>query len=691
MRSYAATLFLGAAAVAAGCAPAGVAEPEQTGEAQEAATPTTSADAIRFLEQATFGPTPATVSHVAAVGANQAVTEQLNQPISYFSNSYYRNQQVFSGKTRCTQASDCTTSGESCDAASGRCMPKCASGSDSACGTSASGLVCNTSTHICTPGCRSASTYGNVCTSGWTCSAQSGSSAAGTCFQYNTFDPGVGLFVHATTAPDQLRQRVAFALSQIWVISLNKFNLTAKPTTNSPVIYASPIPVYLNALLDNAFGNYRDLMVDMTLNAAMGDWLNMANNAAADVNGAPVIPNENYARELLQLFTLGVNKLDEYGRVVTDASGNPLPAYSQEDVENYSHALTGWIHDNGTGSCYRTAAQRGANGVSATNHWDLPMVACDMNHDPTTRPLLNGYTTTGGVAEGTSPLPIVTGSALADFNKVMDSIFYDANLPPFVCKQLIQHLVTSNPSNKYVNDIVKVFKNDGSSRAQKRGNLDSVVRAILTHSEARAASPAAGFGRLRPPVLFMSNVLRWLNAYIDDPTALVVDPNVILDPDTSLEISNTATINNRSKDMGQYAFRPDSVFSYFPPSEPLPGYPDKLGPEFGIQNSGTVIARSNFVNSLIVSGTPGTGLTGVNVDLSFSGTTIPDPVSATDVTDFVNWMDQNLLHGTMSADLRAAVTTAVQGAKGVSGQPTYRAKALGLYLVAMSPEFQIQR
>jgi uncharacterized protein (DUF1800 family) len=688
MKPYAASLILGALAVAAGCTQADRSGPEKTGEAQEAATPTTAADAIRFLEQATFGPTPATVSHVAQVGVTQAITEQINQPISYYSNGYYRNQQVFTGNATCSATKPCTTTGQSCDAASGRCMPTCsATGTDADCGGSTSGLVCNTSTHVCTPGCRSATTYGNVCAAGWSCSAAAGSSAAGNCYQYNTFDPGVELFVHASTAPDQLRQRVAFALSQIWVVSLKNFSLTAKPTTQSPEVYSSAIPVYLNVLVDDAFANYRDLMVHMTLNAAMGDWLNMANNAGVDVNGNPVAPNENYARELLQLFTLGVNRLNEDGTLVTDATGSPVPAYSQDDVENYSHALTGWVHGNATNTC---PTKRGASG-GATSDWGLPMIPCDQNHDPTTLPLLNGYTTTGGVAPGTAPLPIVTGSALADFNKVMDSIFYDTNLPPFVCKQLIQHLVTSNPSPAYVQRIVQVFKNDGSSRAQKRGNLDSVVRAILSDTEARSAAPGVNFGRLRPPVLFISNLFRWLNAYVDDPTALVIDPNVLLDPATSLEIANTATTNNNSNSMGQYVFRPATVFSYFPPSAPLPGYPALVGPEFGIQNSGTVMARSNFINALVVSGTPGTGITGVNVDLSAAATTIPDPVSTTDVTAFVDWLSNNMLHGTMSQTLRTQVTTAVQGALGVAGQPQYRAKALGIYLVAMSPEFQIQR
>ncbi|QSQ24400.1 DUF1800 family protein [Pyxidicoccus parkwayensis] len=452
-------------------------------------------------------------------------------------------------------------------------------------------------------------------------------------------DLGSQFFVNAVTGQDQLRQRVAFALSQVMVVSqLGIPEVMATPESEPKLAMAG----YLNLLSSKSFGTYRQLLDAVTKDPAMGTYLDMANNKAFKANGQAIEPNENYAREMLQLFSLGLHKLNEDGTVVEDpVTGAPVPAYTEPQVQAFAHALSGWTY--GGAACPTI-------GKSNPPSYAQPMIGCDVNHDTSSQVLLRGVPTTAGA------------TATKHLKEALDNVEADPNVPPFISKQLIQHLVTSNPSPAYVQRVVNVFKNNGSG---VRGDLRAVVRAILEDDEARGPQPTlsqySNYGHLRSPALFITTLVRWLNVQLD--TSGGKDPG--------------AKLNSYSRTMGQYVPRPPSVFSYYPPNAPAPGANGLLGPEFAIFDTATVTARANFVHELFYAAGPANA--GVIIDLS----TLP-----TDPNDLVLWLDRYLLHGTMSSDLQLAVYNAITDPR--AGDLTRR-KKLSLFLTSLSPEFQIQR
>ena len=295
----------------------------------------------------------------------------------------------------------------------------------------------------------------------------------------------VNFFTDALSGKDQLRQRIAFILSQIWVVS------------NIDLNNATAFPPILRIFQNRAFDNYRNLMQDITLNPAMGHYLDMANNnkGVATKNTAA---NENYARELMQLFTLGLDELHSDGTAVLDSNGIPVPVFTQSTVTNLAKMLTGWTYAPVTG-----VADRTNNPINFL----LPMEAHETEHDTTAKSIF-------GVN-----IPMGT-TALQDVDKALDTIFAQSTLPPFVCKQLIQHLVTSNPTTEYVSRVSAVFVNNGNG---VRGDMKAVIAQILTDPEARNgdspdATPNPDFGHFREPVLFLANMLRGLNGQLTAST-----------------------------------------------------------------------------------------------------------------------------------------------------------------------------
>ena len=288
-------------------------------------------------------------------------------------------------------------------------------------------------------------------------------------------------FQNAVTGQDQLRQRVAFVLSQIWVVSA---------TSGVPAAYA--YPPYWRIFRDNAFGNYRDLIKAVTLNPAMGRYLNMANN----VKGNPAkgtAANENYGRELLQLFTLGLTQLNPNGSPVLDQNNNPVPTYTQAEVTNMAKVVTGWTYPTAPGAT-----------AKATNpeYFIGQMFAVEAEHDTTAKTIFGNVQIPAGQ------------TAEADLDSLLNALMAQPTMAPFVSEQLIQHLVTSNPSAAYIQRVAKVFADDGQGVT---GNLQAVITAILLDPEARAgdnpnATVSSNYGHLREPILFMANILRGLNA-----------------------------------------------------------------------------------------------------------------------------------------------------------------------------------
>src|SRR4051794_3113643 len=291
---------------------------------------------------------------------------------------------------------------------------------------------------------------------------------------------------NAVNGPDQLRQRVAWALGQIWVVSGLKLN------------DASQILPYWRLLQQDAFVNYRQIMSDITLSPAMGHYLDMVNNDKpnpAKGTGA----NENYARELMQLFTIGLDQLNPDGTYKLDSAGQRIPTYNQDTIEGFARAFTGWTYAPLPGATPK--AHNPAN-------FAAPMVAYEANHDRSEKVLLNG----GRISAG--------GNAKADLGAALGNIFEHPNVGPFISRQLIQHLVTSSPSPNYVRRINAVFANNGFGQ---RGDIAAVVKAILMDPEARQGDSGSGAvvaQHLREPVLFMTAVLRAMHSTVTTTNGL---------------------------------------------------------------------------------------------------------------------------------------------------------------------------
>jgi uncharacterized protein (DUF1800 family) len=319
-------------------------------------------------------------------------------------------------------------------------------------------------------------------------------------------------------APDQLRQRVAFALSEILVVS-QLGGLQELPLA---------VTDYYDILVRGAFGNYRQLLKDVTLSPGMGVYLSMLGNQKADPV-RNIRPDENYARELLQLFTIGLVELAPDGTVRRDSQGQPIPTFDQATVEGFAQVFTGWKWAwtvAGTPN-FATVRSNRANQM-------VPMQAYPEQHETASKRLL-----------GTTVLP--AGQTMAkDLDDALDAIFAHPNMGSFLVRQLIQRLVTSNPSPAYVARVAARFENDGSG---VRGNLGAVIRAILLDDEARVAPATPQAGKLKEPLLRLTQLWR---AY----GARAANGRYLLQPAAAF---------------GQAPLQSPSVFNFFSPKYAPPG------------------------------------------------------------------------------------------------------------------------
>ncbi len=447
---------------------------------------------------------------------------------------------------------------------------------------------------------------------------------------YTLFQLQREFFRNAVMAPDQLRQRVAFALSQILVVSGTEIN------------QAYAMQRYQQMLADLAFDNFRNVLTQVTLSPAMGKYLDMVNNAQPNA-ATGVEPNENYAREVMQLFAIGTVELGPDGTALTDAGGKHVATYDQDEVEGYARVFTGWTYP--TAAAYGAAPRAGNN----PQYFDGPMEQRSQFHDFAAKSLLDG---------ATAPANLTMN---ADLAHAINSIFMHPNVGPFLGRQLIQKLVTGNPSPAYVARVAAVFNNNG---AGVRGDLKAVVRAILLDPEARAPAPGdATYGRLREPVQFVVAVARALDATTD---------GVFFRAQTAA--------------MGQPVFVAPSVFNFYPPDYVIPGAA-VLGPEFALQNTTTAFARINYVNALVFGPAIGPdqavyGATGTQVDWA------PLTSLAGDPRALVVKLNRLLTHGTLSATAQDAIVTAVNAVS--AADPLARART-AFYLVASSPHYQVER
>ena len=447
----------------------------------------------------------------------------------------------------------------------------------------------------------------------------------------------VQFFQNALLAPDQLRQKVAFSLSQILVVSGVKVR---QPSSMAP---------YLNVLVNGALGNFRDLLQDVTLNPAMGRYLDMVNSDPASTNGI-VKPNENYAREVLQLFSIGLYLLNQDGSLIRDASGQPIPAYSQETIEGFARAFTGWTY----------ATQQGATPQRHNpQNFQSPMEVYrsngkDVNHDHGAKQLLS-YP-----AAVSSTLPANQDAAL-DLSQAIDNIFYHPNVGPFIGKQLIQHLVTSNPSPDYIARVAAAFNNNGRG---VRGDLLATVQAILVDPEARGAPlDPVNFGKLREPALYLTAFLKAMGGVSD------------------------GILNSKIQPMGQDLFNSPSVFNYYPHDYAVPGM-SLQGPEFGIASTAAGILRANLINTLVYSQINSSG-TGTSISISALDTL----GARADATGLLSYLNTYLLHGALTSDVATRIKRAMACTKSSAGHCSngHSRAQTALYLIATSSLYQIQR
>jgi uncharacterized protein (DUF1800 family) len=358
------------------------------------------------------------------------------------------------------------------------------------------------------------------------------------------------LWLKLISASDPLRQRVALALSEIFVVSM----------AGLPVPWRGFCAVaYMDLLEDNAFGNYRTLLGAVTLSTGMGNYLNMLGNQKEDLTTGRH-PDENYAREVLQLFTIGLYELNVDGSLKVDASGNPIETYTQDTITGLAKVFTGWNYTGYTSSDPGFQRQPMSFNASLFSTSDKSFLG----------------TTIPGTVAGPDAL-----------NAALDTIFNHSNVGPFVGRQLIQRLVTSNPSPEYIGRVASAFNDNGSG---VRGDLKAVIKALLLDPEARTdpTTQAASWGKLREPIV---RFVQWARSFgATSPTG----------------IWNIGDTSDPSSRLGQSPMRSPTVFNFFrpgyiPPNTAL-GAQGMVAPELQITNESTVVAYINFMQSVISSG-----------------------------------------------------------------------------------------
>ena len=441
-------------------------------------------------------------------------------------------------------------------------------------------------------------------------------------------------FRYAMWGPDQLRQKVAFALSEQWVVSY----VQVEPTY---------FPSLLNIFANDAFANWRTLMQDVTTSSAMGTFLDM-------VNSQKPAPGEqadqNYAREVMQLFNLGPTRLNQDGTPQLDASGNAIAVYSAGQIDAFARAFTGWTYASPAEST-PCSPKLGIVLFSPTVSpgGNCPMTAVEKLHDTTEKALLDDEVLPAGQ------------SAEEDLKQALDNIFNDPNLPPFVSKQLIQHLVTSNPSSEYIERVANVFADDGTG---VRGDMKAVITAILLDPEARAddagGQASAAGGKLREPLLWAISLMRSLGGININP----------------LTLHQYGTVLNPLSGTGQVVHDSPDVFGYFSPSYTIPGTAIN-GPEFELESSTSYPLEEDFIEQLV----GGYLNNAVYVDCTAAGTL--GKLAAADPQSLIEYLNIVLLHGNMSDDMRNIILKSIQGAT------PDRMVRMAVFLIATSPQYKV--
>jgi uncharacterized protein (DUF1800 family) len=408
---------------------------------------------------------------------------------------------------------------------------------------------------------------------------------------------------------------------------------------------------YQSLMFNNAFGNYQTLLQQVTLNPAMGNYLDAVNNDRAS---GTRVPNENYAREIMQLFSVGLEELNDDGSTINDAQGVPVPTYDQNVIKEFAKIFTGFTYADPVNP---TAPATKKNGV----YYEYPMVTypttANAGHEPSAKTLL----------------PLVGGTVIPagqtpqqDLDSAVLNVFMHASTPAYVGRQLIQRLVTGNPSPAYIGRISAVFKNNGQG---VRGDLKAVVKAILLDVEARDVStPSADFGSLREPSLAVTAAIRALNG--------ITDGNRL-----------AAAVSN----LGQNPYFSPTVFNYFPPDATIPGT-TTLAPEFAIHTTNSAVARANLMYTLVYNGyAPDPTIpnsTGTRLDLSQFAALAANPAAM--VSKYSDVLSGGQLDPVAQGLIVTAVNAITLSATPTAAQLLQRAQ-MAAYLILSSYHFQVQR
>ena len=432
---------------------------------------------------------------------------------------------------------------------------------------------------------------------------------------------------------DQLRQRVAFALSQIFVISDEESALQ-----NS--VYG--IANYNDLLVEHAFGSYRELLGAVTLNPMMGDFLSMRRNEKADAE-RNISPDENYAREVMQLFSIGLWELNLDGTRRLDDNDKPIPTFTYYEILEFARVFTGWNYGN---------APRLRFSRKNTESQIIPMTSFEEFHDRELKYLL-GY-----------ELVLAGLDAPDDVDAALDNIFNHPNVAPFITRQLIQHLVTSNPSPDYVARVAGAFEDNGNS---VRGDLQAVVRAILTDPE--ATSDDFTFGKLKDPLLRVTQLWRAFDARGE---------------------FDVLRYGNSEQDLGQRALAAPSVFNFFRPDYQHPGAIQDLGlqsPAFQILTESLITSTTNIMHGFVFGRRTRAGENSVAhpIILDFSD----EITMASDALGLINHLNTLLMGGTMSDEMHQVLVDYITATPS-DDNGSERVKE-AVFLIVSSPQFAVQR
>jgi uncharacterized protein (DUF1800 family) len=475
-------------------------------------------------------------------------------------------------------------------------------------------------------------------------------------------------FKIAITADDQLRQRVAFALSQIFVVS----DVSLGEDSQS-----EPLAYYYDILVNGAFGNFRTLLENITLSPEMGLYLSSLRNSKADPTTGQT-PDENYAREVMQLFTIGLVKLQPDGTLLLGADGLPVPTYNQTTITQMAKVFTGWAYPSTNLSSFRTAS---------TNYYS-PMQLFPAYHDDTAKDLTPVTITA---------IPANQGGT-KDLQQALDALFNHPNTAPFISKLLIQRLVTSNPSPAYVYRVAQKFENNGSG---VRGDLGAVVRAILTDYEARSPAVATNvaFGKLKEPILRLTALLRGFSASSTSGRYMGYRVTVNGTPITSstpkpAAIGDISTIYSSTRldsvqsTIAQAPLRSPTVFNYYHSDYVLPGPLAEAGlvvPEFEITDDNYAINVPNFLRTFAIATLPGSTADPytITLNLTYEKTLANNPAALTD------HLAKILCANSLSTSARSSIISTLTAIQ--SSATTDDIVKTALILITSSPNAAIQR